>query len=418
MLRNHLEKLTRPFKKKASVRKPDDQKVDESRRGFLKGITALGVLAAAPSLEGCENDPFWGFDQNINLSQVEELAQKGPVVESKFLSEDEYYDILERTWAQKNLHLDPRKIITLPQSESQSWKFIDDRDAIEAAVTEGGYTFIGVHFENGGDFPYLRFSDGEGVPYKIGLYLQNELAVNIRGQKGGEPYHRFSTRMPPLPEADSLLSFERFDNGELKTSYGFSEDVFTTLGSAISNDAKAVKLFVDEGVREITSKDQMWKYLSQHPNASLISNILKNVPREFLKIESLDDLNSIIQLLPSNDPSFFSEILNRIVLPKVDTRDSQEYKSPMQTLKDGFGDCDDWTILTGYWAKLNGFELRLLCWRDSRNGDMDHVNSILTNPKTGEQFFCENTAVLKGADADKLIAEYEANYRHKYEKEV
>lgn len=429
MLRKHFEKIAGKFQKPKPSKNPAEnlptETVTTTRRGFLQGIAALGVLASVPALEGCEEDPSWSFSQNIDLSQVQELEHKGSSLEIKTLSKDEYYEILQRQWALKNINLDPRAIFSLPKNEVDPWEFNTDSDAISRALTDGGYIFDSLDHSSDGESHSLSFHDEDGGTYEIFRVFSSDLHVRVVTKKSDEIHgvsydtKRYNTKIEPANKSHLVLTNEDVGRYDTLSSFGFAEETVTVLARPLNplwaDDPFELSknIYVGDENIEIATKEQFWEYLAQCTDGAQFITMLKTAPVDFLEIESEVELLKIIKTLPNNNPAFFTAVIGRIVAFGGDKTFKQEYKAPMQTINDGVGDCDDYTILNAYWAKLNGFKVTSLIWRGSRIGKNAHVNLLLTNPKTGEQFFCDNTLVYSGAVAKKALAEYEKNYREK-----
>ncbi len=393
--------------------------VDQSRRTALKVLASFGLLVV-PSIEGCgsiadeiESDGLL-YTNNYDLSKIKPLSVKGQRVEVQTLTEKDYYGIISREWEKNNLHLDPSKLIKLPQEPDRSFGWLGDNNYIRQVIEAAGYTVIdmsptngitGVNFyendniRNGFSLSFLSHETGNaelvlraaGAPNEFGQFNPTELRI---------------TMVPPDQNYVPIYA----NNGHTE------ENLFATSSTTMTVKnitADSMQLLIGGKELEIRTKEEFWNYISNSKESSIILFLINNAPISFLKPIDEADLVEMIRCLPSNDPTFFEKLVDRLVVGKMgDINLSYEYKAPMTTLADGWGDCDDYTMLNGFWGKLNGFLVQFHIWNYSKNGDGNHVNSVLTNPQTREIFMCDNNFVIKGAtDVNQRLSAYQSNYK-------
>lgn len=394
---------------------PKPTGVDLARRSFLESIVALGVLAGLPAaLEGCD---FYYLDQNFDIEGVEPLAKKGPVIEIENLTTEKEYVVLEREWGKRNLQLDPRKLIQFPGEAGQEWQWAADKATIRELVKEAGYTVIDTDEMNG----KMNLSIQDKAGNFFGIYFTGsggDFELNVMGQNGDKKDTHFELHSAIIPPAaNPFLGMYEYRGGSTKqiSEFGFPE------GTAVVEEGTALPFAVSlpSGKVSIDSKEQFWAVLqSKIKSGNLLLMLLLEAPSDFLKPGDLGDLEKIISVLPSNDPLYFLTMIRKLVTYQKDASLSQEYKAPMQTINDGWGDCDDYAMLNGYWGKLNGFMVEFTRWSGGFSGQDDHVTVLLMNIQTGERFLCDNYLVNRGADVDKMLDYYRSEYSGEDSKSV
>ena len=392
--------------------KPSDQnptEPDKMRRTFLKNILAAGALTALPAtLQACD---FYYLNQNFDLSDVQPLTDKGPDVEIENLTEEQQYAIMDREWKKRNLLLDPKKLIQLPQAAGQDWEWLGNETAIKTMATQAGYKVINTATLNDKMSLSLKDNTGKWIAiYNLPDIPDNKSELVVMTQDGNDKntYDEFHSVLESAENSPMMNMYEYLGNNtDSVQEIGFPD----ITAVAEQNPGIPVVTELSDGSQvSIYSKDEFWSILTTCTKAEDFLTLLLKAPTDFLHPADQDDLVQMIKTLPSNDPLYFACMIKKLVAYQKDSNMSQEFKAPMQSINDGWGDCDDYTMLNGYWGKLNGFQGTIYRWSDSISGEVPHVNVILTNPATGERFFCDNTNVHRGNNVDEMLDFYRSQY--------
>jgi len=140
------------------------------------------------------------------------------------------------------------------------------------------------------------------------------------------------------------------------------------------------------------------EFLDKNNSAQTLKLVLRNI--NVNDIESVEQLREIAKRLPPNSNAFRDFVKGSISYAANDDGSSDEYRSPIDTLKSGWGDCDDYAVLNAFWAYMRGYTTRVIKIKSSADDKDAHVFVVYTDGKTGNAFAMDVDQVHPIASAD------------------
>jgi hypothetical protein len=386
-----------------------------SRRDLLKGLFGVAATSAVSGTEGCYLPPDYRkkMTQNIDLSEVQAFDGKRKIIENKPLTSDETVQVINRELAARNLHIDAKELFRFPQVDGEMWTWSGSQDDIRKKLNAHGYRVTSEAAING--HLSVTFEDDTGRSFSVWAIPQVfELCISSRVHD--EETDTFELHIPMKP-AGANYSIDMYDyTGQQKTPhyrFGFLTDTIVSDDRVFSG----LDLSVENGSKKLTSAEEFWRYMQGVENAFLFDTLLLAGLKAYSRFASIEELDRAIRSLPGNDPEDFYIMINRTVHYERDTDPAQEFKHPLQTIQDGWADCDDYAVLSGYWAKRNGFNVQLQFWGASTSGRGNHMTALLTDTKTGTQFFCDNNLIFRAEEVAKKLAYYQQEYQEQVQED-
>lgn len=109
-------------------------------------------------------------------------------------------------------------------------------------------------------------------------------------------------------------------------------------------------------------------------------------------VENVEQLFEIMKRLPPNSLAFSDLMKANFSYAKNDDGMDDEYRHPIETIRSGWGDCDDYAVLNGTWAYMRGYNVFVV-------HQPDHVFIVYSDGE-GNAVAMNNSQVIPITSAD------------------
>ena len=209
-----------------------------------------------------------------------------------------------------------------------------------------------------GDF-YFEYTDHENRKLRIGFHLKDK-KIDIQDLETGTfiadaeyttTQGQFAIRSKesnpsstefPITQRENIVNSNGFifngtnENGESHASY---YDINSPIGSEVKDT---------ESLLNMLKQNEGYDYP------------FKSTKLNLSDIQTTDQLAQIYYYFTDKPESLKDFILSVIEFEYNDKTTKDEYRSPIDSLKSGWGDCDDFVVLTGLWGKMNGHKVQYI----------------------------------------------------------
>lgn len=388
-------------------------------RGLRGGLTkmaklgALGLTAGA-ALEGCTT--YAEFFANFDMREYESFSE-GELKQY----EGDYEELNEESISGKLATQFVANTIAQETGLKLDFSKLYSYYFYETAQKAGETAFYdkAPHFKDQNELLTLIKSDLPDAK------ITNFSASGFTFTSGGKEYKYSVDALGPAFEDVSQKKYMTFDlENSMKGTLGMElfkdhNDYLAFLENK-SNPSKTYKIspngitFITDkatGATSFFTKDKpneiqtirgyqdLIDFLDKQTNAAGLSGILKNI--SIRDIQSVEQLREIAKRLPPNSKAFRDLVKGSISYAKNDNGSSDEYRSPIDTLRSGWGDCDDYSVLNAFWAYMRGYKTRVIkIHSDDDDARAPHVFVVYTDGKTGNAFVLDVDRVTPLASAD------------------
>lgn len=220
-----------------------------------------------------------------------------------------------------------------------------------------------VSLKTGINYLYLKFQLDQ-TKYELTL-IGDQIQINI-------------SEKPAIVIRVNDISASRFIQGD-KSGQRRMDCLYLADNQTIKSNDQLLRAELNGEEMEIFDSESLLKFLKKNKNVSLynldanlfLNNIIKNL--------DLPTWIMIMKQLPIGSIDVYVKFYSNFVhYEKLDKNWKDEYRDPIQILKSGWGDCDDYVMLNALWAKLNGYRGRVVL---VQNIDLDkkHVFIEINN---------------------------------------
>lgn len=131
---------------------------------------------------------------------------------------------------------------------------------------------------------------------------------------------------------------------------------------------------------EIDSAESLQRFLSETKSSKMVSEFFDNQPEQKMastgaRMKDLRDVPHLIDIFRKmpKDPNALAGLLKFGIHYEVNDKSKKdEFRHPLETLKSGWGDCDDYVMVNQLWSHLNGYSPNLVFILD-KGGTDGHV---------------------------------------------
>lgn len=406
-----------PGKNPAPSDKSDAKEIDrplnQTRRNFFKCLGVGAAAAIAPGLlEGCYEVDVYDTDffKNFNPYDYPALGPEN----IKQWSEKTAYNKDDIPLALKQC-LDEEFMIKINPADFYDFDFIDRK----ATLTPKPLTneeIIAILSGNGISVKNMTFNQKDGS-----LYIENNYGQTLTLHQSQSIITMKGSTNAGIPK---ILTIHRTNNGSgvvcsssryIQNTAG-KEDFLITKIKVISPEQEIGTYDFDNGIAyqtnvrkrpySLSSMEGFNRFLNEarniqmsdalfhqdHTLPGLEKNILAGnkdlVPLQ--QISTIRELRTIIGKLPK-DPLTFTSFIKRSISPDFKDRSKQdEYRNPLETIKSGWADCDDFAMLNYFWAYLQNYKPEFVLLNTGNNNG--HVFIYFQDEKE-QLVFMDNTNV-------------------------
>ena len=377
-----------------------DEKVQLSRRQMLKGIGALGIAVAAGINTAACNEGYdyrERFSQNFNIydypqfkpdEQKEWQEQKGYVDKDIGLCLQETIDeeiaiklpvdkLFTYNFQNGRVNFNP---VSVDKTEIK--KILQDSgikaDKVEVTLSEYAYDLTISQISPAAATVHFRLYTGlaifiNGTPKFGPTTSGREKSINFNFNNGGTgvavfsgPSREVNGKTVTVGDKVKIISPDG-NKGTFSAEEISSYEILQKIIINISNPESLIA-FLKSCTSTHMAEMMMICYFDSHrfkdlfPEVNFIKGDFSNV--------NMDQLLEIFRLLP-RDPHVFAGFMRfTIGYSKSDQSMDDEFRHPINTLRSGWGDCDDYTEISYFWAYLNRYKPYLV---GIKNGDDRHV---------------------------------------------
>lgn len=405
------------------------------RREFFK-VVLTGVMASvSPGIySGCVKRPA------LVEAVAPETSKPLPPKENKKLVKDFYqnFDYREhkpfaegakKEWKDVKAYVDSDVPLALGQTITESLACPFPIGELFTFKINNGYIDIKPVFSKGESIQ--KYLAGRGVNaaaeamdlhyFALTDSQSRQTRINLDNEK-------LEIKGPGKDGKERIITLSRYNNGNgivitdaAKKKVKKEERIMVSKEKIISPQGEVATFDCDAGYRfqknrdgeviEIKSAESLQKFFSEC-NSRLICDKFLNFqhsdPDWYDKLQrgDLKDLKDIGQLIdifknmPGTPYAISGFMKFACKYGANDKVNADEYRHPVETLKSGWGDCDDYVATNFLWAHLHGFEPRLVYITGGKNGDANHVFIWYPN-KNGEIVVHDNhrtETLYKGID--------------------
>jgi len=213
--------------------------------------------------------------------------------------------------------------------------------------------------ESSNDNIYFEYTDQENRKLRAFFYLKDK-KINIQDLETGTfitdaeyttTQGQFAIRSKesnpsstefPITQRENIVNSNGFifngtnENGESHASY---YDINSPIGSEVKDT---------ESLLNMLKQNEGYDYP------------FKSTKLNLSDIQTTDQLAQIYYYFTDKPESLKDFILSVIEFEYNDKTTKDEYRSPIDSLKSGWGDCDDFVVLAGLWGKMNGYKTQYI----------------------------------------------------------
>ncbi len=168
------------------------------------------------------------------------------------------------------------------------------------------------------------------------------------------------------------------ENGESHANY---YDINSPIGSEVKDT---------ESLLDMLKRNEGYDYPFKSTNINLSD------------IQTTDQLAQIYYYFTDKPESLKDFILSVIEFEYNDKTIKDEYRSPIDSLKSGWGDCDDFVVLTGLWGKMNGYKTQYI--------KIPHHVFTFIETQDGKKYIFDSESLVYSYEVDSLESYMQEHY--------
>jgi hypothetical protein len=329
-----------------------ENKANMTRRDALKILGKFGIACAtvgvAGALQGCDvryrRAPV---DQNFDINQGEGKFEGQQLPEVGEVSKENVVYLFDQYLSDIGFPLSFDDFLEL--DESRQFKLKDPTTFNDKVKVNLGY---------GADKPYISYNNNENQPQTIIFDLKKGF-ITIKD----ESTNTFTA------DANFGITKGQFAVRSRETDTESTEELPLRLSEKVINS----KGLICEGTHERDKSTAVY-YQKDKPGSSeirgtadLLDMLGKNDGHDYpfkstkINLRDIKDVNQLMQIYYyfSGKPESMKDfVISAMAFEFFDKGMKDEYRHPLDSLKSGWGDCDDFVVLAGFWAKLNGHKVK------------------------------------------------------------
>lgn len=407
---NMIEKIRSIIRRKKSKQQSVDLGVQIGRREMLKGLAAIGVSTVAGlNTAGCneEYDYRESFFRNFNVYDYAPFRLE----EVKEWSEVEGYNNEDISACQQEM-IDEELAINLPfndlfESFFQNGKIVvrpktTDAEAIRSILIQKGINADKVDVTSDQHSFNMKIAVGE-ISLELRLHYSIALSIEGTGKDGqiknlnlnfGKKGFGVEVFCGPVKQyknmkviiGDKVKLFAP-DNSRGTFDAERSSDFSYLEGGTDQKESQRKSIRISdpdsliEFLKQCNSQHMAYIFGMCHTDSYQYKDMFPELvfTRGDFRNITMGKLREIFQLI--SDPQIMAGFMRfAIGYSKNDNGSDDEYRSPIDTLRSGWGDCDDYCVISYFWAYLHGFYPNLVGIHNT-DEKMRHVFMTFVNNK-------------------------------------
>ncbi len=410
----NMRKLSKPIstelKKNDSINEtPSEKAINATRRSILQSIVSVGL--ASVFLQGCERGPEESeFRQNFDIDTVLALPENErgrEYIGAPKLDLDDARNFLESV-DESFFPIKLSKIVKVVEVQNQPAFSVDVaivKSVVEDFLAKQKADSKLIELRATQSFLYLELQIGEKV-YQLSMPVSNQISVESTGAESRSLMlnefraARFSSHPNKTPAGGVDAMVESIYFGDKQSLRNVNDNLHSEFKD------NAIDAF------DLASLSELMKW-NQNP---LLYGVKESLfPRKLLEGIDLATWIDLIKQLPKDSPEAYVAFYSNFVkYSKLDREKADEYRHPIDSLKSGWGDCDDFVMLNALWGKLNGYKGKvvsvfskkysryhvLIEINNGRDCYVMDVDQVIVN-KTAEQYVAERS------DYDMIDSEFD-----------
>lgn len=350
-------------------------RIDVSRRGFLKCLGAGMIAATAPGvLTGCEQQK----DLPEALTQYFDFHECAPFKEgeTKEWGENNEWKI-ENTGPMLQHNIDSSLDYPIPIDDLFKFDLMEDggigvvyesnKYNLEHTLAEKGFDPVSIDYESKDGIFKMTVKGKGNLNFSASVYPSIILIEGTDRKTGLK-------RILEMPRGDGGYGrkvkehiYERNKDGdptekkvEIVTPGGETGTFDIAEGNYYSKTPASLPLKVDSSVSldkllsESDSKGLCMEFFKYQLKAGTKEKLNPNQMTGIKDIKGMEQLIEIFKKLPKEPVAISGFMKFAVHYEKDRCEETDEYRHPLDILRSGWADCDDYTVINHLWAYVHG----------------------------------------------------------------